>query len=276
MKKFTLLLLLVAISISGFSQTTIFEEYFGSGIASAWANIDQDGDTYKWYAETWNNPNGLTENYVVSASYDYGNNVALTPENYLISPQINLTGLTGTVKLRYTIQIDDPDYAAEHYKVAVSTTGKGVADFTNIVKDEICTPADYYNAFPYWHQRIVDLTPFVGQNIYLTFVHFACTDMSLFYLDSVQVSNSPHVNLTNREQASVTIYPNPAKDKIQVSGAFENAQVQLFTADGRMVYKSAKETKQANINVFGLENGVYILKINSQKGTITKKVNIMH
>lgn len=252
----------------------IFEEYFDGGIPSAWANIDQDGDTYNWYSETWNNPNGSEEKYVVSASYDYANKVPLTPENYLITPQINLTGLTGSVQLRYTIQIDDPDFAEEHYKVAVSTTGKAVADFTNVVKDEICTAADYYKEFPYWHERIVDLTPFIGQNIYLTLVHFDCTDMSLLYLDSLQVSNSPDVNLTNREQSSVSIYPNPAKGKIQVNGSFENAQVQLFTADGRMVYKSVKESRQANINVSGLESGVYILKINSQKGTLTKKVNI--
>jgi len=277
MKKSVLLIFLLAISITGFSQSVIFEELFDKAeFPATWSTIDQDGDTYNWYLETWDNPAGSLESYLVSASYDDVNQVALTPENYLISPQINLAGLTGTVHLKYAIQIGEPDYAEEHYKVAVSTTGKEVADFTTIVKEETCTADDFYDTYPYWHDRVVDLTPFIGQNIYLTFVHFDCTDMYLFYLDSVQVVNTPAVNITKHELSNITIYPNPAKEKIQVNGTFENAQVQLFSADGRLVYKSAKETKQSNIDVSNLENGVYMLKFNSQKGIITSKVNVSH
>lgn len=277
MKKTILLAFLMTLCFSGFSQVVVLEELFdGAEFPATWTTIDQDGDTFNWFLDTWDNPAGFTESYLVSESYDGTNEVALTPENYLISPQINLTGLTGTVNLRYTIQVGDPDYAEEHYKVAVSTTGKEVADFTNILKDEVCTAVDYYDTYPYWHERNVDLTPFIGQNIYLSFVHFDCTDMYRFYLDSVQVVNTPAVGIANRELSNVSIYPNPAKEKIQVNGAFENAQFQLFTADGRLVYKSTKETKQANINVSRLENGLYTLKINSQKGVITKKVNISH
>jgi hypothetical protein len=100
--------------------------------------------------------------------------------------------------------------------------------------------------------------------------------MYRFYLDSVQVTNLVAESITDHDQSKVTIYPNPASDKIKVTGAFENVQVQLFTTDGRLAYKSAKETKQTNINVSRLVNGVYILKINSQKGIITKKINVSH
>jgi hypothetical protein len=274
-KKSLLLIFLLSVNISAFCQTTLFEEYFDGGtIPASWATIDQDGDTYNWFGDTWDNPAGFTESYVISESWVDPN--PLTPENYLVSPQINLTGLTGTVQLRYTLQVGDANNFAEHYKVAVSTTGKEVADFSNIVKEETCVAEDYYNVAPFWHERTVDLTPFIGQSIYLTFCHFNCTDMYRFYLDSVQVFNAPEVNIAYRGQSEVTINPNPATDKLKVTGTFENAQVQLFTADGRLVYKSTKETKLANINVSRLGNGVYILKINSQKGIITKKVNILH
>lgn len=278
MKKTVLFIFLLAFSFSGFSQTIIFEELFDAvDFPATWTTVDQDGDSFNWYLETWDNPDTkILESYLVSASYDEDNKVALTPENYLISPKIDLTGLTGTVQLKYAVQIGDPDYAGEHYKVAVSTTGKEVADFTNIVKEETCTADDYYDIYPFWHERTVDLTPFIGQSIYLTFCHFDCTDMYLFYLDSVQVTNLAAVNVVNRGQSNINIYPNPAKEKLLVTGTFENAQVQLYAADGRQVYRSAKETKQASINVSHLENGVYFLKINSQKGIITRKVNVSH
>lgn len=260
MKKPLLFAFLLTFSFSVFSQTFLFEEYFDGGtLPATWTTIDHDGDGNNWYAEIWDNPAGFTESYMVSESWLDPD--PLTPENYLVSPQIDLTGLSGTVKLRYTIQIGDPDYAEEHYKVAVSTTGKAVADFTNIVKEETCTAADFWDTYPYWHERIVYLTPFIGQSIYLAFCHFDCTDMFTFYLDSVQVSNATAVNIINHEQSNVSIYPNPAKGKLQVTGSFENAQIQLFTVDGRQVYRTAKATKQANIDVSRLENGVYILKI---------------
>ncbi len=275
MKKSLLLVFLLSVSIFAFCQTTIFEEYFDRGVIPAsWATIDQDGDTYNWFADTWDNPLGFTESFVISESWIDPS--PLTPENYLVSPQINLTGLTGTVQLRYTLQVGDANNFAEHYKVAVSTTGKEVADFSDIVKEETCVAEDFYNVAPFWHKRTVDLTPFIGQSIYLTFCHFNCTDMYRIYLDSVQVLNAPVVNIADREHSDVTIIPNPATDKIKVTGAFVNAQVQLYTAEGRLVYQSANETKLTNINVSRLENGLYILKINSHKGITIKKVTISH
>lgn len=194
MKKSLLFIFLLAFCLPGFSQSFLFEEYFDGGILpNTWANIDQDGDGLSWYADTWDgNPNVTLESYVVSASYDKNHTPkALTPENYLVSPKIDLTGLHGTVSLRYTIQVGDDVDFAEHYKVAVSTTGNTVADFTNNVKEETCTVDDYYDTYPYWHPRTIDLTPFIGQKIYLSFCHYNCTNMLKFYLDSVQVSYTP-------------------------------------------------------------------------------------
>jgi len=273
MKNHLFLAFLLTFSTTVYSQTYLLEEYFSDPLnfPCTWTTIDKDGDGYNWHIST-----SAAEGYAVSDSWKSGVVGALTPENYLISPKISLTGLSGSVKLRYTIQIADPFSVEEHYKVAVSTSGNKVTDFKDIVMEETCTEADYYENLPEWKERVVDLTPYIGQNIYLTWCHFNCTNMYKLLLDSIQVSYATDVNVINHEQVYNIVYPNPAKDELLVSGSFVNAQIQLFTIDGRLVYHSAKETKQVPINVSCFENGVYILKINSDKGIVARKVYILN
>jgi hypothetical protein len=273
MIKSLLFIIMMIGGLSGFSQVFLLQEYFNDpvNLPSTWKTIDKDGDTYNW----WINTSG-TEIYAVSDSWRSGGIGPLTPENYLISPKIDLTGLSGTITLRFTIHVADPNYVEEHYKVAVSTTGNAAADFATSVFEETCTKADYCENYPYWHERIVDLTPFIGQQIYITWCHFDCTNFYNLALDSIQVSYTTDVNLPKPEPAKVNVYPNPAKEKLMVTGSFEAAQLQLFTSEGKKVFQSDDNTKQADINISRFESGVYFLKIKSQKGISTTMVNISH
>jgi len=269
MKKTLLIITLLGAGFFGFSQNMLLEEYFNDpeNLPATWTTIDQDGDSYNWYVDTYD-----TEIYAVSESwYD---DIVLTPENYLITPQINLTGLVGTVKLRYTIQVASEEYFAEHYKVAVSTTGNAVGDFTNILFEETCTADDYYEVPPYWHERIVDLTQTMGQSIYLTFCHYDCTDMYKFLLDSVQVYNLDNVGVNKHDLINLTVYPNPATEKVYVNGEFENARFSLFTADGQMVYVAENQSRQTFIDVSRFERGMYLLQIETSKGIVNRKLAI--
>lgn len=277
MKKVLLINIFFALLSNVFSQSLIFEEYFEGGIIPpTWTTIDKDADTHTWFGETWKNLNGITEGYVASESWN-SNTGALTPENYLITPNIDLNGLQGSVKLCYSIQVLDAEFPAEHYKIAVSTTGKSAADFTNIIKDETCTSADYFFTNPFWHKRNVDLTPFVGQMIYLTFIHNNLIDMYKLLLDSVQISYSTNVGYTKLpDEINIVTFPNPAKSNLEVTGMFENAKIQLISAEGREVYRSDDVTNQKTINVSDLQNGVYLLRLESKKGILTRKIRVFH
>lgn len=273
MRKSLLFAFALIFSTHGFSQSFLLEEYFSDPVKlpATWTTIDRDGDKQNWRIETAD-----TEIFAVSDSWRSGGIGPLRPENYLVSPAIDMAGLSGTVTLRYVIRITDPEFFQEHYKVSVSTSGNKAADFTTIVKEETCTEMDYYENFPYWHERIVDLTPFIGQRIYVSWCHYKCTNIYNISLDSIQVSYSTNVSLAEPKHSNITIYPNPASKEILVSGSFENAELQLFTTDGRHIYQSKGDAKQANINVLGFKSGIYFLKIKSPEGIITRKVYISH
>jgi hypothetical protein len=175
---------------------------------SGWKTVDEDGDGENWFLYA------IGENKVMaSESYAGG---ALTPENYLITPQITLPQeATGeTILLTYNIAATGNNYYEENYKVVVSVTGNDVADFIddNIVKEETLTQAEAGSRLAF---RAVDLTDFAGESIYLAFVHYDCTDQDMLLLDNVEVKvvNSAVIfpgvaefNPLDPEDVTTTIY----------------------------------------------------------------------
>ena len=70
---------------------------------------------------------------------------------------------------------------------------------------------------------------------------------------------------------SVTVYPNPAKEKITMDG-IHPAEVQVYNALGQVV----KTVRDANeISVADLSQGVYLLRITDAEGRVyTNKMMI--
>ena len=92
----------------------------GTGIPDGWHNIDKDEDGHKWM-------NGGV--FVYSESYDNDNGVALHPDNWLVTPMVDLGGTVYVIA-----KGQDPNYCEEVFGVFVSTT-ELVEDEWNIVED---------------------------------------------------------------------------------------------------------------------------------------------
>lgn len=173
-----------------------FTEGFENG-ATGWSSMDLDGDGRRWamyrgasvvYSGTYS---------AVSESYDMGNHVALRPDNWLISPRLTLPEASNIVVSWYAKAVD-PNYCAEHYEVYVSTSGADTGSFVHQVWSETM-------ANDSWQTRVVDLSQFRGQQVYLAFRHFNCTDQMALAIDeiSVRVDNMPGGRLIGPEMAFV-------------------------------------------------------------------------
>ena len=157
------------------TQTWGFE-----GSMDGWTTIDKDGDGYNWnYASV------LMSGYNISAhggsdmlsseSYNKATGTALTPDNWLVSPQVTLGG---TFTMYACAQ--DANYAAEHFGVFVSTTSStNTSSFTKLNEWTLSSKGD--RAQGSWYQCTVDLSAYAGQTGYLAVRHFNCTDQ--FYLN---------------------------------------------------------------------------------------------
>ena len=168
-------------------RVNIFEEGFefsSNALENGWTSVDQDGDGNNWFVygnEAVGDVVSHSGEYAIaSASWSSTTYAALTPNNWLISPAIDLTTQSGTIKAAYFIKGQDASWYGEHYKVCVSTTTADVASFTNIAYEETIPASG-------WNERTIDLSSYAGQTIYLAFVHYNVTDMFYIVLDDLSV-----------------------------------------------------------------------------------------
>ena len=115
MKKIYLLLSVsLFISLGATAQTTHFSEDFNDGL-TGWTSNDLDGDSYNW-SSTVLSGTAFDAQGSVAYSESY-NNGALSPDNVLISPAINLASASGNVTLSYKIGSYRTSYYSENFSV---------------------------------------------------------------------------------------------------------------------------------------------------------------
>ncbi len=182
MKKFITFALMMCAACALNAQTTLLSESFDSNtLPSGWTTVDADGDSYTWDATmSFEDRHGTAYGCIASASYI--NNVGeLTPDNWLISPAVQITG---NADLTFYIKGQDESYAAENYSVYVATSNT-VAAFT------ATTPVLTATSTADWEQKTISLNAYVGQTIYIAIRHYNTTDMYWLDLDDFAVVSQP-------------------------------------------------------------------------------------
>ncbi len=168
---------------------------FDDGTLGDWTTIDADGDGYEWIS--WTSTDGAagyngTLYTATSASYQ---GVALNPDNYLVSPQVTLGGT-----LHFWACAQDASWAAEHFGVAVSTTGNTSGSAFTMIQEWTMTSKgngqptsdtrDGSRVQGTWYEYTVDLSSYAGQTGYVAIRHFGCTDMFRLNVDEITLTTS--------------------------------------------------------------------------------------
>ena len=180
-----------------------FSYDFDSGMPSDWTTIDADGDGLTWvssmtpgvYHNSGVNLSGTGHNaseaYVISGSYANQTGQVLYPDNYLVSPRVNI--VAGST-FSFWACAQDANYAAEHYGVSVSDNGTDwtlVQEWTMTAKeagDVMSVGRDGVNRVQgNWYQKTVDLSNYTGQK-YIAIRHFNCYDQFILNVDDVELT----------------------------------------------------------------------------------------
>ncbi len=186
----------------------IFYEGFDRGVPSDWTTINQANNGYDWMQ--WYGQDGTTG----IASPSYINSVGnLTPDNWLITPQIDLGGY-----LEMWVTGWDANDFSEHFAVYLSTAGNTVSDFTAttpLLEENTTTNAIY-------QRRVIDLTDYDGQQGYIAIRHFGCTGQYRFCVENFGIYKT---------EDWLTV--NPSDPTVNVTGLlFETEYVWQVTGDG--------------------------------------------
>ena len=179
---------------------------FDDATMMGWTTIDANNDGYDWVmgsqiggiylasgASLAGTGHNSSADMVCSGSYSNATSMAITPDNYLVSPN----------KARYSsitfyACAQDASYAAEHYGVAVSTAGNtSASDFTMVQEWTMTSKGSGVNSFGRdgqtraqgsWYEKTVDLSAYAGQDIYVAIRHFNCNDQFILNVDDVTLT----------------------------------------------------------------------------------------
>ena len=181
-------------------STFPWEEGFENG-TTGWTIIENDNDGICWQLSDTCSQFDMSDyprsgNACIAAfSYDNFTHEALTPDEWLISPALEIPAGSAFV-LSFYDNGTNPQYAAEHYTVHIATSNTPTAlGATTPVMEQTLSTGN-------WTKRSIDLSAYAGQTVYIGFHHFGCTDQFCLGIDDIRVGNSaPDVTLNGPSMA---------------------------------------------------------------------------
>ena len=180
-----------------YRKVYFFESFEGENLPTGWTTIDanEDGNTWGIFHATTHSGNNGAAN--LSYIYSSDGSISTTPNDYLVSPLLDLQGT-----LRVWLSGITASTYAEHFEILLSTTGNSADDFTITLVPEAVTTNAYV-------EYTADLSSYAGQQGYIAIHHFNCTDQRYLYVDDFGIYGSENW---------VSVNPNPTDATTTLTG----------------------------------------------------------
>ena len=271
-KKLLLGTLIIGALMSANAQSTVWSDNFDDEDISDWMLVDADDDGFNWgdqFQITNDEGEPVTGTGLISRSWQ---TVALTPDNWAISPAINLGNASGEIMINWTDQAAAAAWDEENYTVYAATSNTAAAlEASPVQFNEVYPGTGEGEIF----ERTLDLSSFAGEEtVYIAFRHHDSEDEDFILIDDV-VLTAETLGVANYSASRFSISPNPATDVLTISNVdkLNITHIDIIDINGRTVksFGSASEY-MVQINISDLAEGVYLLNIASDNGTITNKI----
>ena len=115
------------------------------------------------------------------------------------------------------------------------------------------------------------ITGLTGHTTYEIQVQANCGDGNVSDWSGSVSEETTNVGIEEWLSNSVTLFPNPAKDVVNVQCTMGNVQgVEVYDVYGKLITTSNSIDNPTRINVSGLADGVYFVRVTTDRGVVTK------
>ena len=126
----------------------------------------------------------------------------------------------------------------------------------------------------------IDLDEYIGRNIKIGFRGYNTMGDYLafdWFVDDVKVvpTDTTDVNVNELAALKFNVYPNPAKDVVYVEAAQTIHNVQLMGINGAMLEDRKTNANKVELNLEGYSKGIYVVRIVTDEGVATQKINLI-
>ncbi len=252
------------------------EEWLPNG----WRSIDANGDGHNWYWVPMMDGDQVSFGRMQSRSAVQidGEWEALTPDNWLITPEIQLDPITSedqTIMLSFRVATGatTPGFKLEHYSVMISYTDLDPSSFMEIYSETLSEDHPQNDL----QLREVELSFYEGQTVYIAFRHHDVTNMDRLLMSDVQINMlGDAVNVTDPDELVFNVFPNPAKDMVFIEAGSKIIDIRMISLSGKVIYQHHVNDTHHQVNTNMLPNGLYIIKATTNQGIVTHKVHVMN
>jgi|GEM_PF-2001472 hypothetical protein len=257
--------------------TSINESFEGTFPPSGWALYSPDGGT-GWYQETvgtspipgWTGgvvtptPNGTGGTKMAFCTWTTGGTAS--NDQWLVTPQISVSS-------NYNLFFYVRKFGAymDLMDIKVSTTNNQIASFTTTLGTLNWSAADSG-----WATHVYNLSAYAGQNIYIAFnehVDDNQADGAAVFVDLVQVDVNAGIQ-NNTNDVAFKLFPNPVKNTLYIEAGSNISSVKVSNILGQVVTDEKVDGKKAQVNTSDFQPGVYFVAVDTEKGLISRKINV--
>ena len=116
------------------------------------------------------------------------------------------------------------------------------------------------------------ITGLTGNTTYEIQVQANCGDGNLSDWSASLFVTTKNVGINSWLESSVTLYPNPAREyvDIRVDGDVNMTSMEVYDVYGKLINTVNVIENPARINVSGLANGMYFVRVTTEQGAVTK------
>lgn len=99
-------------------------------------------------------------------------------------------------------------------------------------------------------------------------------NINAWYAVGIGAGTLATAEAAGKTENKISIYPNPVKNNVfTIESDWNNAAFEIYDISGKIIRKNEKLNKGINtINITGVQKGIYLVKVNSDGNTVSKKI----
>lgn len=196
----------------------------------------------------------------------YGFSSENDADDWLISPSFTL-GSGAAATFGYSATANMTGYVApEKYEVYIIPDGQTYENATLVIPVQEIDNTE-------WLTQTVDLSAFAGQTLQVAIRVVSDVNSFVFGVNHFTLRNNV-VGIEERD-THTNIYPNPASTQMHVYASSPMSSISIYSISGQLIQTIDANGEQTDINVTDLSNGLYLMKINTENGVVTRKFNVV-
>ena len=184
--------------------------------------------------------------------------------DWLISPAVQV-GANTVASFDYAVGSWNGTVYPEKFSVHVIPTGQTYEDAIVVV------PTQEVNNSSETETQTVDLSAYAGQTIQVAIKCESDPDKLALYIMNFNISNGTSVK---EVENTVSVYPNPANNVINVNASSNISKVEVYSISGQKVGDFTANGTTTSINTSNLSAGLYMMRINTENGVVNQKFSV--